>query len=329
MGKKIDLTNQNFGRLTVLKENGKDSKGKILWSCQCSCGTIKDIRGSDLRSGKTLSCGCLRNNRVRESKKSIQPKIGYREDLTGQIFNRLTVLEFDEETTLINRQTGKGKFSWWKCQCECGNIVSVRSTQLKNNHTKSCGCLQKEKAKQHINKIQSMGAESRLIDLTGQRFGKLVVLYRHNENNNQNKPRWVCQCDCGNIHIVNGDNLRNHYTQSCGCLGKSLGEDLIRTILLENNIPFNQEIKFPDLKDNNYLRFDFGLLDQDGNIIKLIEYDGRQHFDKTSLWYNETAIKHDKMKDDYCKNNNIPLLRISYKEFNQINLDMLLNNITL
>jgi hypothetical protein len=55
--------------------------------------------------------------------------------------------------------------------------------------------------------------------------------------------------------------LRNYYTQSCGCLGKSLGEDLIRTILLENNIPFNQEIKFPDLKDNNYLRFDFGLLD--------------------------------------------------------------------
>jgi hypothetical protein len=71
MGKKIDLTNQNFGRLTVLKENGKDSKGKILWSCQCSCGTIKDIRGSDLRSGKTLSCGCLRNSRVRESKKNI------------------------------------------------------------------------------------------------------------------------------------------------------------------------------------------------------------------------------------------------------------------
>ena len=50
------------------------------------------------------------------------------------------------------------------------------------------------------------------IDLTGQRFGRLVVLYPHIE-----LQRWVCLCDCGNIAIVSRSNLRRGATRSCGC----------------------------------------------------------------------------------------------------------------
>ena len=60
-----------------------------------------------------------------------------REDLTGQKFGRLTVLEFSHR--------GNFRQSFWKCQCNCGNIVFVRAGQLKFGTTKSCGCLQKEK----------------------------------------------------------------------------------------------------------------------------------------------------------------------------------------
>lgn len=55
----IDLVNRRFGLLSVVKQNGKSSTNQIMWDCICDCGQCKNIRGSDLRSGKTHSCGCL------------------------------------------------------------------------------------------------------------------------------------------------------------------------------------------------------------------------------------------------------------------------------
>jgi hypothetical protein len=55
-----------------------------------------------------------------------------------------------------------------------------------------------------------------LIDITGQRFGKLIVI-RRAENDKQGQSRWLCRCDCGRPTKVRGYCLRN-YTQSCGCL---------------------------------------------------------------------------------------------------------------
>lgn len=58
---------------------------------------------------------------------------------------------------------------------------------------------------------------SELIDLTGKRFGKLVVLKRV-ENNKHHQPQWECLCDCGNKTVVVGQKLRKGITKSCGCL---------------------------------------------------------------------------------------------------------------
>lgn len=55
----IDLTNKRFGLLFVIKQDGKSLTNKIMWNCICDCGQHKRIRGSDLRKGKTRSCGCL------------------------------------------------------------------------------------------------------------------------------------------------------------------------------------------------------------------------------------------------------------------------------
>jgi hypothetical protein len=60
---------------------------------------------------------------------------------------------------------------------------------------------------------------SKFIDLTRQKFGRLEVLKRV-ENNKQNKPQWLCQCNCGNKSIVSGGNLKNGSVRSCGCLQK-------------------------------------------------------------------------------------------------------------
>lgn len=59
-------------------------------------------------------------------------------DLTNQKFGRLLVIERDIEES---KKQGR---SYWKCQCECGNIKSIRGTSLICGDTKSCGCLSKE-----------------------------------------------------------------------------------------------------------------------------------------------------------------------------------------
>lgn len=52
---------------------------------------------------------------------------------------------------------------------------------------------------------------SRLIDLTGRRFGRwLVWAFATNK-------RWVCRCDCGTVGLIKGQNLRNGRSRSCGC----------------------------------------------------------------------------------------------------------------
>ena len=55
------------------------------------------------------------------------------------------------------------------------------------------------------------------VDLTGRRFGKLTVIslveYKPNS-----KSKWLCHCDCGNLHIVQHSNLVSEHIRSCGCL---------------------------------------------------------------------------------------------------------------
>ena len=67
MRKKLDLRGQKFGKLTVLRENGRDKHNKVLWLCQCECGNVVTVRGDDLRSENTTSCGCYHRERVAEA----------------------------------------------------------------------------------------------------------------------------------------------------------------------------------------------------------------------------------------------------------------------
>ena len=53
----------------------------------------------------------------------------------------------------------------------------------------------------------------------GERFGRLVVVAQDKYIKNRG-TYWLCKCDCGNMTIVIGQNLRNGHTKSCGCLGK-------------------------------------------------------------------------------------------------------------
>lgn len=64
----IDLTGKQFDNLTVIKQSGKAGRD-ILWECLCSCGQTVIVRGKDLKSGNTQSCGCLQREKAQEQGK--------------------------------------------------------------------------------------------------------------------------------------------------------------------------------------------------------------------------------------------------------------------
>lgn len=68
----------------------------------------------------------------------------------------------------------------------------------------------------------------KLIDLTGQRFGRLVVLERA-ENSKRGNTRWKCKCDCGNERVIEGNALRREHTKSCGCRAKEVAKSINTT----------------------------------------------------------------------------------------------------
>lgn len=67
-GKLIDLTGQRFGRLTVIERAENTNQGQATWLCRCDCGNVIKTRGSSLRRGATISCGCYQRQRASEAK---------------------------------------------------------------------------------------------------------------------------------------------------------------------------------------------------------------------------------------------------------------------
>lgn len=129
MGTKIDMTNFQINKLTVLHiSDNRTASGCIKWVCKCECGNICEVDGSRLRSGKAKSCGC-------ESKKALEKGRGLKfQDLTGQHFGKLTVVKRIEDKIYNTRC-----FVQWECQCECGNSCNVIADNLRTGNTQSCG----------------------------------------------------------------------------------------------------------------------------------------------------------------------------------------------
>ena len=116
MGKVINEIGNRYGKLTVVEYDGvKDHYA--YWKCQCDCGKYVSHRGYFLRKGIVTSCGCESHTKNEK----------------GNTYGKLTVIDYDG----LDKQ-GNAK---WKCQCECGTIISVRGYKLRNGWTKSCGCL--------------------------------------------------------------------------------------------------------------------------------------------------------------------------------------------
>lgn len=64
MGHFVDISGENFGRLTAHDVVGRNRHNQLLWHCTCECGTQKEVLGFLLRRGEVQSCGCLHRETV-------------------------------------------------------------------------------------------------------------------------------------------------------------------------------------------------------------------------------------------------------------------------
>ena len=123
--------------------------------------------------------------------KSIKPKIA-----VGYRVGMLSVTAKTDER--------KNGYTIWFCKCDCGGQIKLDTRCLQRGTVRDCGCVS----------VVKPG----MLDLTGQRFGKLVCIRPYEEKDIRGNTQWVCQCDCGNTCVAVLHQLRSGYKKSCGCL---------------------------------------------------------------------------------------------------------------
>lgn len=185
-----DITGQKFNMLTAI-ELVEIKKGVgAIWKFRCDCGNVIKLPAGRVKFGTTKSCGCINHKR------------NFKDDLTGKIFGKWTVIEKCSDQSGVK----------WLCKCKCGNYRKINASDLKNGKSKNCGC-------------------ERTADLTGMRFGKWLVIKRG--ENKGKEVRWVCKCDCGNVKTVSAASLKKGTSTNCGCekivdlSGKRFGKLLV------------------------------------------------------------------------------------------------------
>lgn len=148
---RIDLKNQHFTRLLVLEETSKRKNGCVIWKCQCDCGKIIEVSSHDLRQGRVKSCGCLKKEIGRKTRK----------DISNQRFGYLVAIY-----PIYNNENKHAK---WHCICDCGNECEVGLPELTRGQTLSCGCLVSKEEKN----IEKMLKDNQIKYVSQYRFNNL------------------------------------------------------------------------------------------------------------------------------------------------------------
>lgn len=208
-----DMAGLRFGRLVVLAQVANSGDGAAKWLCLCDCGARTEVVGRNLRHGGTRSCGC-----------------------------------FAEERRCTHKGCGTVEYSAWKGMWKrCTNPNSKDWERYGGRGIYVCERWRnyalfladvghKPRGKYSLDRRENNGnyepgnvrwatdveqARTRIVDLTGQRFGRLVAL--EPVHGMCGVPmRWQCRCDCGKSVKVVTYNLRKGVTRSCGCLQREL-----------------------------------------------------------------------------------------------------------
>lgn len=232
-----------------------------------------------------------------------------RKKTTDEFKDELRIL-FGEEYTVLGEYTGSKEDILIRHNV-CGSEYYKAPTDILSRRCKRCAALfQRKTNEQFIENI---------IALTGYEFSPLEPYKGAHE-----KIRMEHKI-CGYIWKTTPHKFVST-GRRCPKCNESKGESAIRRFLESNDINFIPQYRIKECKLKKALPFDFGIL-KNGELLMLIEYDGEQHFKPIKSFGGEKAFSElqirDKVKDKFCMENNIELLRIPYYRLSEV--DNILN----
>jgi len=290
----IEIESNSGCKLITLKDEYINASQKIIILCKCEKEFKTDY-----------------NNFVYQNKRQCN-KCSKRTKWTYNMIKNFIEVESDSGCKLITKESEyKNTSQKLLILCGCGKyefMTSFENFISKVKHKQycyKCGRIKwtYEKAKIFVN---DTGCE-------------LLTQEEDYENGNS----WVkIKCNCGNLFTIRFCNFRTGTKQCLECI-ISKGEKRIKDLLIKYSFPYDLQYTFSDLKGigGGLLKFDSSVFwDEDKTKLRmLIEYDGIFHYIKQYKDDGfETLQIHDKLKNEYCQNNNINLIRIPYWEFDNI-----------
>ena len=268
--------------IVLLSDNYKNNKQKLKW--KCSCGEIFELSWQSFQHRPRKTCSLCSRNRVGVEHYSLEY---VKNECLKRGLEKIDDEYVDSKTPFLVRN--KEGYLDEKC-----------FTSIMQNKT-------------HIK-----------FDVNNKYFYDNIRHWFYVNNYNcdiiedsyhSNKEKMKFKCECGKVYecLISSILYNNTPSVRCPVCSRSLSNNelKIKHYLENKKIKYKQQYKYPDCKLVKPLPFDFYLPDK--NI--LIEIDGEQHykqkFNMTEDEFDKVKIR-DKIKDEYCKNNNITLIRIPY-----------------
>lgn len=228
--KKLDLTGQRFGRLTVL-EPAANIGPRTAWRCRCDCGEETTVITQRLRSGRQTSCGCDKEHFGKLPCEIARANLTYIDGTCVEMIrtrpvrsNNTSGVTGVEWVTRKQRWRAtihfKGKRRYLGCYEKFEDAVRARKQAEENVFEPFLAACDGEIPQSELRPIEEacppLGRDysDQRLDLTGQRFGMLAALEPAEDIGSM--TAWKCRCDCGKELAVMTAHLRSGQT-SCGC----------------------------------------------------------------------------------------------------------------
>jgi len=265
----------------------KRSHSKIKWTCKV-CSNIHETKPNSLLNGY----GCANCHYTEQSEKQKKNTNVFKKEVNVLVGSEYEVIgEYKHTDKDI-------KF----LHTDCGFVFDSKPHNfLSGSRCPKCNGGVRKKTTKYFKKEVEEITDGKYVLVGDYKGSQKYTSFKHAE--------------CGSVFKTTPTSFLGG-TRCPNCFFISKGELKIKKILEENSVLFEQQKTFEGLKDNRKLRFDFYLPEYN----TCIEYDGRQHFEPIDIWGGKEELfkikERDLIKNKYCKENSIKLLRIHYKDKN-------------
>lgn len=287
-----------------------NSSAKIRVRCDyCGCEFIIPYAQYFKKPESDKSVACQKCAGEKVASKTLQRRQEESYEIINEFCKKYGYTLVTRKNELINNQ------SLVKYICPIHGVVETKVTSIKQN--KICYKCSRKNALISKNKTTLEDRQERhyanVLSMANEMGYKVLS---SKTDITKNTDYILYECPIHGVHSMRVANfLSGRRCPQCAHV-ESKGEKAVKKMLKKSNVRFIQEKSFPDCRDKNALPFDFYLVDSN----TCIEYDGEQHFFNVEYFGNslEDVQRHDRIKNDYCRNKGIRLIRIPYWDYDNI-----------